>query len=170
MNEAAPWACLDVSYRHGVASAAAVLFRGWTDAEACGQRLVQVSPIEPYIPGAFYRRELPCLLAVLEQIEEPLAGVIIDGYVWLSEKQRLGLGARLFQTLEERTPVIGVAKSVFRGSSWAVPVLRGRSQQPLYVTAAGVETSKAAEKVRAMHGRNRIPTLLALVDRLTRET
>jgi deoxyribonuclease V len=162
-------ACLDVSYRQGEATAAAVLFRAWTDDAPCGQHVTRISPIEPYISGAFYRRELPCLLAVLNQIQQPLEAVIIDGYVWLSAKQRLGLGARLYQALGCGTPVIGVAKTVFRGSSWAIPVLRGKSRQPLYVTAVGTDTAEAAGHIAAMHGRHRIPTLLALVDQLTRK-
>jgi len=161
-------AALDVSYRNGVGTAAAVLFRHWLDREPVSQHVVDVSPIEPYIPGSFYRRELPCLLAVLKTIEAPLATIMIDGYVWLSETGRVGMGARLYEELGRTTPVIGIAKTTFHGSAWAVPVLRGTSRWPLYVTAIGIDADLAAAQVAAMRGQSRLPILLATVDRLSR--
>lgn len=65
-------------------------------------------------------------------------------------------------------PVVGVAKTAFKGSSFAVPVLRGSATRPLYVTAAGMDPEMAAGRVRAMHGPHRVPTLLKEVDRLSR--
>ena len=54
-------------------------------------------------------------------------------------------------------PVIGVAKSAFRTATHAVPVIRGTSERPLYVTAAGMPRADAADLVRrgiptAMYG------------------
>ncbi len=65
--------------------------------------------------------------------------------------------------------VFGVAKSRFVGAVDAVPVTRGRSSRPLFVTAAGMDPEEAAEKIRIMHGAYRIPTMLKLADRLCRE-
>ncbi len=95
--------------------------------------------------------------------------VVIDGYVWLSEDRRPGLGARLFEALGGSVVVVGVAKTGFAGSAFAEPVLRGDSAKPLYVTAAGVEASVAAGWIRGMHGEYRVPTLLRRVDRLCRD-
>ena len=81
---------------------------------------------------------------------------------------RPGLGQHLFNALNGRTPVIGVAKSRFKGSS-GIEVFRGGSKQPLYVTSAGVDLQKASEKIKRMHGNYRIPTLLKRVDLLARE-
>ena len=47
------------------------------------------------IPGEFYRRELPGLLAVLEKIEQPIDVMVIDGYVDLAP-DRPGLGRHLW--------------------------------------------------------------------------
>jgi deoxyribonuclease V len=48
--------------------------------------------------------------------------------------------------------------------------LRGDSSRPLYVTALGVDVETAAEDVRRMHGRFRLPTMLKRADRLCRDS
>ncbi len=161
--------CLDVDYRSEVTVAACVLFREWDDAAEASHVVVRGPPAEPYEPGQFYRRELPHLLKVLAEVREPLETVVIDGYVWLGE-EKPGLGAHLYEALGRRVPVIGVAKTAFQASPFAVPVLRGQSQRPLFVTAVGVDASAAADCVRRMHGPSRIPTLLNRVDRLCRDS
>jgi deoxyribonuclease V len=159
---------MDVDYRPEGTVAACVLFRDWADAAEAGHVVERGPPAEPYAPGQFYRRELPHLLKVLAAVPEPLEVLVIDGYVWLGE-ERPGLGAHLYEALGRRLPVIGVAKTAFHSSGLAVPVLRGQSQRPLFITAVGLEARVAAEHVRRMHGASRIPTLLGRVDRLCRE-
>jgi deoxyribonuclease V len=63
--------------------------------------------------------------------------------------------------------VVGVAKTRYL-SAPAVPVLRGSSRSPLFVTAAGVEPEVAAGWIESMHGPYRVPTLLRQVDTLAR--
>jgi hypothetical protein len=75
-----------------------------------GDSKVSVVPsVEPYVPGEFYRRELPCILRVLETISESIDVIVVDGYVWL-EGTRPGLGAHLFDTLGTKVAIICVAK------------------------------------------------------------
>ena len=64
--------------------------------------------------------------------------------------------------------VVGVAKTRFAGAADAVAVCRGGSRSPLFVTAVGVDVQEAAQKVAAMHGPYRLPTLLKRVDQLAR--
>lgn len=161
-------ACLDVDYRTDVTVAACVLFREWADATEAAHVLELGPPAEPYEPGQFFRRELPHLLKVLASVQEPLEVLLIDGYVWL-DAERPGLGAHLYEALGRRLPVIGVAKTAFHSSHLAVPVLRGQSQRPLFVTAVGLDASTAAQYLQRMHGDSRLPTLLKRVDRLCRE-
>ncbi|HEY2294899.1 MAG TPA: endonuclease V [Thermoanaerobaculia bacterium] len=159
-------ACVDVDYRDTIAVAAGVWLRGWTASEAEVEVMTAISEVAPYQPGEFYRRELPCVLAVLER--GPAADVVVvDGYVWLGP-ERAGLGAYLYQALGERTVVVGVAKSRFVGATDAVPVYRGDSRSPLYVTAAGVSAEEAAGWVERMHGPYRVPAMLKRVDQLAR--
>lgn len=160
-------ACVDAAYRDSEAVAACVLLHSWTDGVSAGEIVRTVAPVEDYRPGEFYLRELPCILALLRQVREPPHAVVVDGYVWLAEG-RPGLGARLYESLGRSTAVVGVAKSRFAGATGAVPVMRGRSARPLYVSAAGIEVEQAAHHILMMHGAHRIPTLLKLADRLSR--
>src|SRR5947209_894733 len=106
-------ACVDVDYRDENALAACVLFRDWTDAVPSAELIRLIEHVEPYVPGQFYKRELPCLLGVLADVPEPLDAVIVDGYVWLKDEQTPGLGGHLFEALARKVPVIGVAKTRF---------------------------------------------------------
>lgn len=167
-DDPSPLAIVDVGYGEREALAACVVARGWTGSEPVETRVVSVSEVRPYAPGRFFERELPCLLAVLERLRTEVAAIVVDGYAILDEHGTPGLGGRLHGALGGRTPVIGVAKTAFRGSAFATPVLRGTSARPLYVTAVGLPVELAARRVAAMHGEHRIPTLLGLVDRLAR--
>jgi deoxyribonuclease V len=64
--------------------------------------------------------------------------------------------------------VIGVAKSRFRTATHAVPVPRGSSARPLFVTAAGMPAADAAELVQHMPGRYRLPDALRRAGTLAR--
>jgi deoxyribonuclease V len=163
-------ACVDVDYREVGAVAACVLFHTWADETPAGEHVRLVERVEPYQPGQFYKRELPCLLAVLEEAPRPLEAVVIDGYVWLEDETRPGLGGHLFESLGKAIPVVGVAKTRFASARAARAILRGSSEKPLFVTAAGLDVEEAARQVRAMHGEFRIPTLLKRVDQLCRSS
>lgn len=158
---------VDVNYRDDrTAIAAGIVFRSFTESSYTTAYIKHIDRVEPYIPGFFYMRELPCILALLEDVKENLHVIIVDGYVNLGD--RPGLGAHLRNAVGEATAIIGVAKSYFAESN-AIEVLRGRSRRPLYVTSAGMAPERAALCIREMHGENRIPTLLKAVDSLTKE-
>ncbi len=129
------------------------------------ERAVLVPEVLPYRPGEFYLRELPPLRAVLADVRG-LALVVVDGYVDLDPSGRPGLGAHVHR--EFGVPVIGVAKTAFRTATHAVPVLRGRSTRPLFVTAAGIARDDAAGMVAQMAGRFRLPDALRRADALAR--
>ena len=160
-----------MDYRDGLAVAAGVWFRGWAAGAAEREATAVIREVADYTPGEFYRRELPCLLAVLAGGPPPDIGVV-DGYAWLGLAHgagRPGLGAYLYEALGRRVPVVGVAKTRF-ASAEAVPVVRGGSRSPLWVTAAGVDPAEAAGRVAAMAGPYRVPALLRRADHLARTT
>ncbi|MBN1207121.1 MAG: endonuclease V [Myxococcaceae bacterium] len=162
-------ASVDVDYRPDATVAACVTFKDWEDEAEAAHFVDRGPPAEPYVPGEFYRRELPALLRVLARVPDALSAVVIDGYVWLAGEERPGLGAHLYEALGRQVPVIGVAKTSFHASRLAIPVLRGASQRPLLVTAVGVDAQAAAACIQRMHGPSRLPALLKRVDRLCRE-
>jgi deoxyribonuclease V len=150
------------------ALAACVVAQRWADAEPIEVKVVTVGEVRPYEPGRFYERELPCVLAVLERLRTAVEVIVVDGYVILDEQGSPGLGGHLHAHLGPGKAMVGVAKTAYRGSTFATAVLRGASRRPLYVTAMGMEVEPAARLVASMHGSHRIPTLLGLVDRLAR--
>ena len=162
--------CIDVDYRDDHAIAAGVLFRDWAEETPAREIVERIDGVEPYIPGQFFRRELPCLLALLARVGEPIDLVVIDGYVWLADEAHPGLGGHLYEALGRTTPVVGVAKTCFRSATLAVAVKRGaEATRALFVTAAGVGVEEAARHVGAMHGSHRVPTLLKRVDSACRQ-
>ncbi len=162
-------AITDVHYEETSARAACVLANDWADATPTRTLVERVTPIAAYEPGAFYKRELPCLLRVLEKAGR-VECIVIDGYVWLDREGTPGLGAHLHEALGRATPVIGIAKTAFKGSEMALPLTRGESQKPLFITAAGMSPTTALELTKRLHGPHRIPTLLKDVDALSRQT
>ncbi|MFL5388551.1 MAG: endonuclease V [Myxococcales bacterium] len=161
--------CVDVHYEERAATAACVGFSDWSDADPAFDLVLRSEIVpEPYEAGLFYKREMPHLRRAIGRVrqEHSIDAVLVDAHVWLAEGKP-GLGAHLYEALGGRIAVVGVAKSAFRGGE-ALPILRGTSRHPLFVTAAGMDAREAAEHVRAMHGAHRIPTLLKLADRLSR--
>ena len=159
---------LDVEYRAAVAIAAGVGFLSWEADESCYQDVRRVTLPAEYQPGQFYRRELPCLLPVLSALPRRPEVVIVDGYVWLGPGKK-GLGAHLYDAIDGRSPVVGVAKNRFHSAAGAIEVRRGSSRRPLYVTSVGMSVADAAAGVARMAGAHRIPAMLKRVDRLCRD-
>jgi deoxyribonuclease V len=156
----------DVHYGTDEALAACVLVDRWDASAPATEWTCRVAPIAPYEPGAFFKRELPCLLEVLRRAP-PLEVVVIDGYVFLDDAGTKGLGAHLHEALGA-VPVIGLAKTAFKGSTFAHAVPRPGSVKPLFLTCIGLSTSTALEHVRQLHGPYRLPTLVKRVDALAR--
>lgn len=160
--------CIDVDYRENRALAAALTFEGWHDAVPTGRHTLQLEDVAPYLPGCFYQRELPCLLAILKLLPKPPDCILIDGFVWLGDETKPGLGGHLFRALEERIRVVGIAKNPYAPAHPIREIHRGQSRKPLYVSAAGIDLDAAAETICNMHGEHRLPTLLKAVDSLCR--
>jgi deoxyribonuclease V len=159
---------VDVVYKKKAAIVGGVFFRNWTDEKPLRELVISCSIPDNYMPGQFYRRELPCIAALLEQVPEPLDCIIIDGFVYLGSAKEPGLGKHLSDMLEQKIAVIGVAKSPFTDTPKSCEVLRGKSKNPLYVTAEGIKGERAKLLIKTMHGQDRIPTLLKYVDLLCR--
>jgi deoxyribonuclease V len=159
-------AAVDVHYLStGGARAAAVLAADAAFAHVLAEHTAMIARVPAYRPGEFYLRELPPLRAVLADVSR-LSLLVVDGYADLDPSGRPGLGAHAHA--EFGIPVIGVAKSRFRTATHAVPVNRGSSVRPLFVTAAGMPAADAAGLVRRVTGRYRLPDALRRADRLAR--
>jgi len=92
---------VDVDYRNdNSAKVAGVLFEHWDDREPTQILTSLIPKVNEYISGEFYRRELPCILDILKQVEDKLEYIVVDGYVYLNDK--MGLGAYLYEALDKK--------------------------------------------------------------------
>ncbi len=161
----------DTYYFEDKARTVALQFENWNDEEESLIFDETLSGISEYVSGEFYKRELPCILSLLKQIDlTNCEAIIIDGFVVLDDIGKLGLGGYLYEALEENIPIIGVAKNSFSQiETLKKAVLRGESKKPLYITAKGIDLTVAADKIKNMNGEYRIPNILKRVDAIGRD-
>ena len=163
-------AAIDVQYETNTAHAGIVLFSNWNDAAPFETDTHQCVVTADYVPGEFYQRELPVLTPLIDLHRQNIQTLVVDSYVDLDATGSPGLGRYLFEHYGSAIPVVGVAKSRFRDSNHAVEICRGNSRRPLFVTAAGISVRDAADKIQAMAGLSRLPTLIKLADSIARNT
>ncbi|MFO7889115.1 MAG: endonuclease V [bacterium] len=159
---------VDVHYTQNQATAAGISFDSWQAKTPLNQYITQVNKLAPYEPGKFYKRELPCILSLLQEHSLHAECIVIDGFVFLDGHTSPGLGKYLYDALQEKTTVIGVAKNLFMDIDDKYTVYRGNSRKPLYVSAVGIDLAVAQHHIKNMHGSYRIPTLLKKVDQLSK--
>ena len=161
---------LDVHYRDGIAKAVGLAFEDWEDREPLRIQENVLGDVAPYEPGQFYKRELPCLLEVLGHFNRSdIELLIVDGYVILDDQGKYGLGGYLFDAFDQQIPVIGVAKRSFKNNrQHVIEVKRGDSENPLYISAIGIDLAEAADRIQQMHGDYRMPDLLRILDQRTK--
>jgi deoxyribonuclease V len=137
----------------------------------------------PYVPGLLSFRELPAVLAALEQVEEPPSLVLCDGQ-GIAHPRRLGIASHLGIVTE--LPTIGVGKSrlvgeyrepgrekgcrsdLKDGDEVIGTVLRTRTNvRPLFVSPGHRVTHEdAVHWVLACAPRYRLPEPIRAADRL----
>ncbi len=161
----------DTYYYQNKAKTVCISFEDWGKEGNYQVFSEYLSDIKEYVSGEFYKRELPCILSLLSKIElEKVDLIIIDGFVYLNDDNKLGLGAHLYNSLNKQIPIIGVAKRNFATIDRNKHKLfRGNSTNPLYITSIGIDLQIAAQNIKDMKGEFRIPTILKEVDKLSRE-
>lgn len=178
---------LDSYYKDGVCNTSMVVYEHYYSKESVYADTIYTQIPAEYVPGQFYKRELPGIEAILDKFstEHPelwnqVKIIVVDSFVYLANAtdQWDGLGARLYKRLLNKTnrkiKVIGIAKSNF-GTCDKLPqttiVYRGNSKRPLYVQAIGfdsIEASCLGQWTQWLYGEHRIPKMLQDVDKLSR--
>lgn len=160
---------IDVHYKEYLARTIGVLF-DWEDENPQDILIEAIDEVEEYIPGEFYKRELPCLLKIVEKVNlSDLEAIIVDGHVYI-ENEKYGLGGKLYEQLNGQIPVIGIAKSSFyTNKEMTIEIYRGKSKKPLYISSIGIDLNEVVEKIINMTGEYRIPTVLKTLDMLTKK-
>lgn len=161
---------LDVHYREEETKAVGVIFH-WEDAVPQDVIIEYIDDVEGYIPGQFYKRELPCLMKIIEKVNiDNVEVIIVDGHIYVDNDGNYGLGGKLYEELGNQFPIIGVAKTPFHTNKQTVTeIKRGKSDNPLYVSAIGMELSTASQKILDMSGDFRIPSILKILDQITKD-
>jgi deoxyribonuclease V len=159
---------VDVDYRDTGAFIAGITFNNWQDENESEIFNSILNNIEDYMPGQFYRRELPCILKLIEEHEISPETIVIDGFVYLDGNYEAGLGKHLYEALNRKVNVVGVAKRPFKGIPPECELLRGKSKKPLYITSVGMPLEVAKVSIKSMHGKYRVPTLLKKTDQMCR--
>ncbi|UEQ77103.1 endonuclease V [Chryseobacterium arthrosphaerae] len=161
----------DTYYYEDFANTVCIAFEDWKSEKEVETFIEQTKINSEYESGAFYKRELPCILSLLQKITLKSGDIIIvDGYVTLDNEGKSGLGGHLYKALDEKYPVVGIAKNEFTTpDTERRSVFRGESRTPLFLTAKGIDVDEIKTKVEQMHGAYRMPTLLKKLDQLSRE-
>ncbi|WP_457419887.1 endonuclease V [Roseateles sp. P5_E7] len=143
-------------------------FDAWDAAEATKTYVSHIAHVEKTVRGELDLRELPCVMQLLREHSLEPELILVEGFVHLDADETPGLGQYLYQALGERVPVIGVSKKSQPGLSAQFEVMREEETPPLLVTCAGMDIGAAKARLRAMHGRKRVPTLMKLAARLAK--
>lgn len=174
----------DVFYNENLNSAhiAAIAIEDWSSDTIIKSWEIDKQGIDcEYIPGQFYKRELPCLIELWNNIDEQdkkqISTIIVDGFynIW---DGRHGLGHHFYDWLCENgysVEVVGIAKSPCRETSeFTLPVFRTeeskkcKCRSALWVNGSNMENDYQS-KVLSMDGKYRIPTMIKAVDKLSRK-
>ncbi|MBO9700519.1 MAG: endonuclease V [Sporocytophaga sp.] len=160
----------DTYYFENKAKTVCLQFANWNDKIPVQIFSEIKEDVSEYESGAFYKRELPCILSLLNKINlDEVSMIVVDGFVFLDDEYKPGLGAHLFNSLEQRIPIIGVAKTNFAQiNNIKREVYRGESRKPLYITSVGINIDEASTYVESMYGQYRIPDLLKQLDSMTK--
>ena len=176
---------LDVAYDGDRLAAAVVVLDGDTLAEV-DRAVVRGETTFPYVPGLFAFREVPALLAALEQLGTTPELLVCDGQ-GLAHPRRFGLACHL--GVLTGIPAIGAAKTTFVGSHGELAQERGATAElvdggevvgaavrtqdgvkPVYVSVGHrVSLTTAIEHVLRLTPRYRLPETTRLADRACRE-
>lgn len=160
-------ACFDVYYYKDYARACCIVFSK-DEEKIMSEYIEEIKDIKDYVSGQFYKRELPCILRVLEKVKEDIDIIITDSFIWVDECKK-GLGAYLYESINCKTPIIGVAKSYLKDCTAYVEIYRGQSSNPLYISAIGIDLNYSANLISNLKGDFRIPDILKKVDQLSRK-
>lgn len=161
---------VDVHFGPVEARVVGVAFEQWDEAEPTKIYTARVEQVEKKVRGELDLRGLSCVLQLLREHALTPDVIVIDGFVHLDAQETAGLGQHLYQALDARTAVIGVSKSAMAQPSPLFELHREDDAAPLTVTSAGIDIGAAKARMRSMHGRKRVPTLIKLAARLARQT
>ena len=152
----------------GAAVVAAVAFDEWDAAEPSRTFTSRVAPADTPVRSLHGATDLAGVLQLLREHALEPELIVIDGPVHLDPAEEPGWGRQLFDALGGRSAVVGISTRAMPGLPAQFEVWRDEEARPLVVTCIGIDLGAAKVRVRTMHGRRRVPTLMKLAARLAR--
>ena len=159
---------MDFHIQGDSALVAAVAFDDWAAVEGTKHYALRIEHVEKPAKGELDLRALPWLVQLLDANRLQPEVIVFEGFVHLDAQETPGLGRRLHDTLGGRTAVIGVSRSAFKDTPEQFEVHREEETAPLVVTCAGIDLGAAKARIRMMHGKKRVPTLMKLAARIAK--
>lgn len=159
---------LDIHHDGQAALAAAVAFDDWAAPEATRSYTTRIAQLPKAVRGELDLRDLPCFLQLLQAHALQPELIVINGWVHLDALEAPGLGRHLYHALGSRTAIIGVSRTSKPDTPAQFQIIREEETRPLTITCVGIDLGAAKARLRMMHGRRRIPTLLKLVTRIAK--
>ncbi len=161
---------MDVHHHNeGGATAAAVAFDAWDAFEPLRTFSTRIAHVEPKPRGGqLDLRDLPCMLQLLREHALTPELIVINGTVHLDAQESPGLGQHLFHALGGQIAIVGISKTAVPGLPAQFELVREDEARPLIISSAGIDLGAAKARVRGMHGKRRVPTLMKLVARLAK--
>ena len=173
---------LDSYYKDNICNTSLVVFENIKSSEPIYTDTIYTEVTSDYIPGEFYKRELPGIIKILNKLKNEhndiwnsVVIIITDSFINLKLgcDEWDGLGKHLSKYLDsinEHKIIYGVAKTNFGNCNLISEVIyRGKSKTPLYVQSSTDNNDGVRFIIQNMHGEYRIPTMLKLVDQLSRK-
>jgi deoxyribonuclease V len=166
---------VDVGFENqGSVTRAAIAVLNYPDLQLIASAIARLPTVFPYIPGLLSFREIPAILAALEQVQSLPPLMLVDGQGY-AHPRRLGIASHLGVLTD--IPTIGVGKTRLLGRHQEVPngrgdwvelkdqgevigaVLRSRSGvKPLYISAGHrIDLESAVAWVMRCTKRYRLP-------------
>jgi deoxyribonuclease V len=146
--------------------AAAVAFEEWDAREATRTYTSHIEQLPKPARGELDLRDLACVMQLLREHKLEPDTIVIDRAVHLDAADTPGLGRHLYDALGGRVAVIGLSTKAMPGLPAQFEVYREEEARPVFVTCVGVDLGAAKVRVRGMHGKRRVPTLMKLAGRL----
>ena len=159
---------LDIHHDGDGAWVAAVAFDDWDAPEPTRTNTSHVAQPPKAVRGALDLRDLPCFLQLLQAHALQAEVIVINGSVHLDALEAPGLGRHLYHALGGLTAIVGVSRTSKPDTPAQFQISREEETRPLTITCVGIDIGAAKARLRAMHGKRRIPTLLKLVTRLAK--
>lgn len=94
---------IDAYYFENKAKIVGILFLDWEDEQPIQVVSMCKENIATYESGAFYKRELPCIIDLVDKINlVEITCIILDSFVYLDDDKKMGLGGYLYEYLKKR--------------------------------------------------------------------